>query len=271
MSQLSDLMADRPLGNVLDVVVLFGRGKALLGAFLKRPVETRGKPGGAYQARGIFHKRIILQYAEHLGFDIGDAVKWIEQKPARTFIQRERHGVHGKVAASQIFLNAGRGYNWRLADLFVVFGVRHADFGAHIAGQQQEQGLDVFVLSDDLCSGAFKVFLQLKRIALDGEIEVADGKAADDVADGAAGQIERNARRAGYILHEVDALHLVRRQPDFHGVNVISHSYSNDQSSGRAEGCCTWHSDLRFPQHFHRTARHTPWCFSTKPSTSRSI
>jgi hypothetical protein len=35
-------------------------------------------------------------------------------------------------------------------------------------------------------AGLLQFFLQLEGIALDGEVEVADGKTADDVADGAA-------------------------------------------------------------------------------------
>ena len=70
-----------------------------------------------------------------------------------------------------------------------------------------------------------RFFLQLERIALNGEVEVADGEAADDVADGAAREVKIHARGAGYVLHQADALELVRGQPDFHRVNVVSHSF----------------------------------------------
>ena len=82
-----------------------------------------------------------------------------------------------------------------------------------------------------LGAGFFQIFLQLEGIALDGEIEIADGKAADDVADGAAGEVKIHARGAGYVLHQVDALHLIRRQPKFHRVNVISHSLSSGRQA----------------------------------------
>ena len=76
----------------------------------------------------------------------------------------------------------------------------------------------------DFGARLLKIFLQLEGVALDGEIEVADGESADDVADGAAGKVKIHARSAGNVLNQSDAFELVRRQPDFHRVNVISHS-----------------------------------------------
>ena len=61
-------------------------------------------------------------------------------------------------------------------------------------------------------------------VALHGEIHIPDGESGNHVADGAAGEVKIHARRASNVLDQSDALELVRRQPDFHGVNVISHS-----------------------------------------------
>ena len=115
----------------------------------------------------------------------------------------------------------------RLAGFLVALGARHADFGANVAGQRDEEGVVIVFGAGDVGAGALEVLLQLEGIALDGEIEVADGESADDVADGPAGQIDVHAGGAGDVLNQGDALLLVGRQPEFHRVDVVSHSLSS--------------------------------------------
>ena len=151
----------------------------------------------------------------------------------------------------------------RLARLLEALGARHADLGAGIAGQRDEDGPVVLFDGRDLRARFFQIFLELERIALNGEIEVADRKTADDVADGAAGQVKIHARGAGDVLHQPDALQLIRRQPDFHRVNVVSHSLSSgcqrlfrlrsESNRDRGEG----RNQPSFPQVLHSPGRHT--------------
>src|SRR5579859_1127371 len=188
-----------------------------------------------------------MENADGLGFEIGDAIERIEKKSARSLVQRERHGVDGEIAAAQVFVNGRRHDDGRLAGFFEALGARHADFGTGVAGQREEDGANVFFDGGDFSAGFFEIFLQLEGIALDGEVEVADAESADDVANGAARQVKIHARGAGYVLHEADALELVRRQPDFHRVNVISHSLSSCcGAGGRGAGLSGF--STRFPQ-----------------------
>src|SRR3954462_15344841 len=182
------------------------------------------KTGGADEARGIFQERIIVEDAYKLSFDIGDAIEGIEEQASRSFIERKSHGVDREIAPPQIFVNGGRHHDGRFASLLEFFGARHADFGARVAGEGEKDGADVLFDGSDSGAGFLEIFLQLEGIALNSEIEITDGESADDVADGAAGKVKVHARSAGNVLDQADAFELVRRQPDLHRVNVISHS-----------------------------------------------
>ena len=124
--------------------------------------------------------------------------------------------------------------------------------GPGIARKRQKDGANVFLDRRNLGASLLEIFLQLERISLNREIQIADGESADDVADRAAGKVKIHTRSAGNILHEADALQLVRRQPDFHRVNVISHSLLSGQP-GRVHGA----DEPDFPQDFHRPQPHS--------------
>ena len=71
---------------------------------------------------------------------------------------------------------------------------------------------DAHVLVASLNNGAdlLQVFLELGYIALDREIEIADGKAADNVAHRAAGKINVHLVGACDLLHLSNYLELRR-------------------------------------------------------------
>ena len=233
--QVFDFVPNRPIGDVLDVVVFFSRVVALLGALLECPVEACRKARGSNQPRGIFHESIIVQHTNHLRFKIRRTVKGIHQQAARSRIERESHRVDGEIAPPQIFDDGRRSDDRRLASLLVALGAGHAYLGTHIAGKNEIKSLAVIVRGRDHCARALQILLQLQRIALHGEIQIANGKAADDVADGAARKIDIHARGTGNVLHQRDAALLVRRQPDLHGEDVISHSWFARTGPGSLE------------------------------------
>ena len=111
--------------------------------------------------------------------------------------------------------------------------------------------------------GALQFLLQPEGIALNCEIQVADGEAADNVTDGAAREVEIHAGGAGDVLYQADTLELIRGQPDFHRVNVISHSLSSGCQASVAvaiRGAIAPRGgpDLpNFPQDFHNLGPHT--------------
>src|ERR1035437_8374749 len=205
-----------------------------------------------------------MQNADDLGLDIGHAVEGIEEEAAGSVVQRERHGVDGEVAAAQVIVDSGGRDYGRLARLFKALGARHADFGAGVARQRNENRPHVRFDRGNFRAGFFQIFLQLESIALDGEVQIADGESADHVTDGAAREVKIHAGGAGYVLHQPDALELVRGQPDFHRVNVVSHSLSSARQTpipGAIRSAIATRERVRranFPQDFHSLASTYP-------------
>ena len=187
--KLLHLMTQRAIRDVLDVIVFFGRVIARLGALFQRPVKTRGQTRGPDQAGRIFIESVIMQHAKHFGFDIGHAVERIRKQSTGARIQRQSHGVHGKVAPAHVVINGARRNLSRLARLVIPFRARTGHFRAHVSRQQKQNGARVLVRAFDYGTGLFKILLQLKGVALDGEIQVANDESADDVAHSAAGEI----------------------------------------------------------------------------------
>ncbi len=69
-----------------------------------------------------------------------------------------------------------------------------------LPGKHQKERPRVFIDGGNLSAGLLQFFLQLEGIALNGKIQVADGKSADNVADRAAGEVEDSFRRRGQCL-----------------------------------------------------------------------
>src|SRR4051812_24915574 len=152
-------------------------------------MKACGEPGGADQARRFFQKGVVVEDADYLALGIGDSVEGVCEQASRTRVQRERHGVDGEIAAAKVFVDGGRSDLWRLARLIVDLGAGHADLGPDISGKQGVNDLEVFIGALNDSTGTRKVLLELKRIALNREVEIANGKTANDVANGPAREV----------------------------------------------------------------------------------
>ena len=224
--QLFDLVSNRAISDVFDVIIFFRRVVTGLRSLLQRPGESRRKTQRTNQPRRIFNKRIIVQNADQLGFDISRAVERIHQQPARTRIQRQRHRIYREIAAPQVFDEGRRSHNRRLARLLIALGSRAAYLRTHAPRQSHIDDMEVLVRAANHGACTFQFFLQLEWISLNREIEIADRMSADNVAHRSAGEVNVHPGSAGNILYQRDALLLIRRQPQFHCVDVVSHSWS---------------------------------------------
>ncbi len=140
-----------------------------------------------------------MQHADHFRFDVGDPVERIHQQPARSLVQRQGHRVNREIAAAKILNDRGRSHLRRLARLVVALRAGHRNFGANSARQRQQHAPRLAVGVTHHRSRPLQIFLQLERVALNREIQIADGKTGNDVADGAAGQIQVHPRRLGGV------------------------------------------------------------------------
>ena len=164
-----------------------------------------------------------MQHAKHFSLDVRDAVERVQQQSAGTGIQRQRHGVDGEVAAAQVFVDGGGSNAGWLARLVVALGASHVQLGANVARHQQVERAQLLVGALHRNARLLQFLFELERVALDAEIDVTDGKAGDQVADAAAGEVEIQARALGNFLYQVHATLLVRGEPGFHAINVVCH------------------------------------------------
>src|SRR5215472_13647530 len=137
-------MTDRRTQYVIDVLPLLGRVVAGLRAFLERPMKAGGEAGSPNEPRRILEERVVVQNANELGFNVGDAIERIEQEPTRSLVEREGHRVDGEVAAAQVLMNGGRHHYRRLARFFEALRARHAHFRAGVSWQREEDSANVF-------------------------------------------------------------------------------------------------------------------------------
>ncbi len=138
---LLDLVPDPVVADVLDIIIFFSRLEASLCSLFERPMKPRREPRRPDHPRRLFQKRVIVQHPYNFCFDIGSAVKWIHQQPARPFVHRQGHRVHRKIPPPQILNNRRWRHHRSLPRLVIPLRPRHRNFGAHSARQRQQQRL----------------------------------------------------------------------------------------------------------------------------------
>src|SRR5207245_8712160 len=111
--------------------------------------------------------------------DTGEAVRGLEQQTARGRIQRDGDGVQREVAPAQILHNRRPADFGARARPDVVIVARGGDAAVAISGEDDLNVPRLLVLENDLCAALLELTGDLRGIALNREIEVAEGRTGD--------------------------------------------------------------------------------------------
>ncbi len=164
--------------------------KPFLGTLLNLEAHARGVAQNAQQADRLVGEAMNGKRPHFGALDVGQTVCRIKQQAARGRVQRNSNGVEGEIAAAQVFHNGGpANLGTRAgANIMVVAGSGNAAFAV-----TREEHFDVaklFILREDFGAALFEFLSNPRGIALHSEIEIAQGSAGNEIADGSAGQID---------------------------------------------------------------------------------
>src|ERR1039458_2021738 len=134
----------------------------------------------------------------------------------------------GTIAFPGLFFDPLRGVvggrsDDRLSRLVIRLAPGHVQFRPHVTWHQQMQAAQFLVDALYGKAGLLQFFLELKRITLHAEIDVPDGETSDEVADGAAGEVQIQTRVSGNLLNQVHTTLLVRCEPGLHAIDIVWH------------------------------------------------
>ena len=100
---------------------------------------------------------------------------------------------------------------------------RGGNGAVHVAGENHLVVAQLLAFPRHARAALFEFAHHAHGIALDGEIQIADRLAGDQVANRAAGQIDIHFLRARQFLHALERGSLFRRKPAFQQEHVIGH------------------------------------------------
>ncbi len=115
-------------------------------------------PGGANQQGRLLKKTIVRDQAQGSGLDVRGTVHGVHQQPKRALVERDGHGVDGKIAATEVFLD-GRGMVDRLARLGILGAVGADQIDANRSGKTEVEGTGSLVFAPDMPTKFFYCFL----------------------------------------------------------------------------------------------------------------
>ena len=81
--------------------------EALLRPLVHLPAQPGAQANGAEEPDRVFEEAVVAHQPQRAHLDISHAVGGIHQQAVGALVQREGHGVNGKVTAAQVFEDVG--------------------------------------------------------------------------------------------------------------------------------------------------------------------
>ncbi len=200
-----------------------GQVEPLLRARFHPEIHPRAVAQNSHQPDGLIRKRVIGKRAHFLFFKVGQAVRRIEQQPARLRIQRNGNRIDRKIATPQI-LHDPRETDLRFgAGLLIDIIARARNRAIHVARENHFVVPQLLAFPKRARSALLEFAHHPHRIPFHREIEVANRLARNQIAHRTAGQVNIHVLRARQFLHALQHGTLFRREPAFQQIHVIGH------------------------------------------------
>src|SRR5712692_4727303 len=145
------------------------------------------------------------------------------------------------------------------------------DAAVGVAGKDQLDVAQALVLAENARAALLELPGDAERIPLDAEIEVADGHPGQEVAHGAAGQIDVGRRCGGELLHAHQRRALLGREPAFEQVHIVRHSLIRPSGASRPGDGKTFRSTASRPSLLQKPLWFFPATGTARPGCSWTI
>ena len=114
----------------------------------------------------------------------------------------------------------------RVSKYGVIDAVRADHIHANRAWKAQVEGMRNLAFSPNICAKFLDCFLKLEGVSMNCYFKIAHSMAAGQIAHPIPGQEQDHSRLAGSLAQLPQRVLLVCREPVFHEVNVVGHSFS---------------------------------------------
>ena len=163
--------------------------------------------------------------ANFLFFKVRQAIGGIEEQAAGLRIERDGDGIDAEVAAAKIFHHAGEAIFGLGARTVIDVLTRGGNGTVHVASKNHFVVAQALAFPHHARAALLHLADHAHGVALDGEIEITDGHAGNQIADGASREIDIHVLYARKLLDALEYGALFGGEPAFQQVHVIGHEF----------------------------------------------